>query len=657
MKKIIQRLIVILYIVISYLLLDEKLALYPYTLLGTSLLFINPLYSLIFVIPIIAFNIYGKAYLLGLIPSLFLISYIVHKKKLLIILTLIIYTSLFFYIRRFYSVSIWYNVTFYLSALTLSIIILYLSNITKSTKAIIDEHLIYLIHLLIIFAILLINKPKYYSYHLLLLVFFITKYSSYYNLILIIFVYLFNKPYTLEFSLYLILMNYKSPILSLSSLLIYYGLNKPQLNIYDVIFVLIFLAINIIHQKKSIKKSKNESNNILANDFKDYLNSLDILFTNKQKNIEALHKLKKEIEDTYCKSCLFKKDCMQNIGIHYSFLRGVILYNSDNYINCPNYSNFPKIDKENDISYYSHESLKNLFYSYQNDTKFLDNIYTNYNKLFYLLNKDKIKYQNFIPSYYTLSFKIEIFDDSNIILGYLKKMINYVFKKPLIYKLENKKSSFFLTVRERPSLKITYATAILNKHNNSISGDNYLIKKSYDSRTIFALSDGMGSGIDAYNSSKEILSILSNMLNYHFSTKTMLNFLSYIYEIKGNYESYATLDLLEINEVTKAASLFKLGSASTFLFSDIDKIYENSSLPLDSTDLIDSFTINLKANDIILLLTDGFTDYLNYHDIKEIIYNNKFASASIIADMLCNKIKQQNKILNDDCSVIVIKVN
>lgn len=657
MKKSIQRLMIILYIGISYLQLNDALSLYPFTLLGISLLFINPLYSLILIIPIIKLNIYGKAYLLGLMISIFLIKYVVHKKKLFIILILIIYTTLFFYIRRFYILNIWYNLSFYLCTLILNTIILYLTNISNDTKTILDERLIYLINLLIIFAILLINKPKYYSYQLLFLTFFITKYSGYYNLILIPFVYFFNKTYTIEFSLYLILMNYKSLLLSLSSLIIYYGLNKPQLSIYDLVFILIFLVINIIHQKALARKVTIESNNILANDFKDYLNTLDILFITKKGNEEKLHKIKKEIEENYCKNCHHKNECMTKAGIHYSFIKSTVLYNSGNYLNCPYYSKFTKIDNDNYLNYYSHEALKNLFYSYQNDTKFLDNIYDKYNKLFYLLNKDKIRYQNFIPSYYTLSFKIEIFDNPNIILGYFKKMLNFVFQRSFVYKLENKSSSFFLTVKEKPNIKITYATAILNKHNNSISGDNYLIKKCFDSRTIFALSDGMGSGIDAYNSSKEILSILSNMLNYHFSIKTMLNFLSYIYEIKGNYESYATLDLLEINEITKVASLFKLGSASTLLFSDIDKIYENSSLPLDYTDLIDSFTISLKTNDIILLLTDGFTDYLSYQDIKEIIYNNKFASTSLIADMLCNKIKQSNKVLNDDCSVIVIKVN
>ena len=85
-----------------------------------------------------------------------------------------------------------------------------------------------------------------------------------------------------------------------------------------------------------------------------------------------------------------------------------------------------------------------------------------------------------------------------------------------------------------PIIKITYALAVLAKDGNLMSGDNYYIKKEPNSNYMFALSDGMGSGYNAYLESVDLLRIIKELSNYHFRTNTILNLLSEIYELRSN---------------------------------------------------------------------------------------------------------------------------
>ena len=165
----------------------------------------------------------------------------------------------------------------------------------------------------------------------------------------------------------------------------------------------------------------------------------------------------------------------------------------------------------------------------------------------------------------------------------------------------------------------------------------------------------MGNGHNAYLESAQTLDLLKRLLSYNFSLKTTLRLLENIYEIKCEYDSYATLDVLAINTSNMKLNLYKLGSTSTYIIHNYEiRIYENKSLPYKLDEINSSYEIEYFKGDTIILASDGISDFITMRDLKSIDYNK---SSSEILNDITNILKQkENNELKDDASLIVIKV-
>jgi stage II sporulation protein E len=148
---------------------------------------------------------------------------------------------------------------------------------------------------------------------------------------------------------------------------------------------------------------------------------------------------------------------------------------------------------------------------------------------------------------------------------------------------------------------------------------------------------------------------MANLSNYHFSFKTILKLLEDIYNLRCDYDSYATLDLALINTSNMKLNLYKLGSTTSYIYHNYSLIsYENKSLPLKLDDINSSYEIEFYKDDIILLLSDGVTDFLSKDDLFLAI--DPHLSSHEIMLSITNKVKEKEKNLKDDLSMIVIKV-
>ena len=657
MKKHGQAVLLLIYILFLFLNIPNPYSLFIYVFLGLIIALTNPYYFILLIIPFLFLDLYIKIFLISLTGLYLLLRLIWFRKNSLSIIYIFILSATFIYINFIYDYNFITAFIYYLISIGLGMVITYFSGISKFKTKIINFNYISLYLLILSFVIILTFKPIYYELYLIMFCFYISFYLNYITLVLAVPIYLIYKPFIIPFICLIILFKYKSLLLYVLTILLYYSVFKGNIEYFDYIFISYFcVCIFFYYEYKTIEnKKENSLYSTLAYDFYSYLSDLDVLVENKNNLTYNFSKIQNDISLKYCQKCnnKFCKKPDQN----FIFLKSIIYYQATNYMDCPNYSYIPKDNTKQSTKYYPHQAIKTLLYSYHNDGRELDEINKKFQGYLNILQIEKIKYRNFIPSFYNLAFSIELLYSKNFIEGFFEKLTNLYFKQKLEYKIVDKENSLFITVSQKQKIQITYAHAILNKGNNCISGDNFLIKKTFDKRQIFALSDGMGSGMDAYYASKELLEVVSNMLKYHFSTTTLLNYLSYIYEIKGNYESYATLDLLQVNLITGVADLYKLGSSTSYLFSDTDRVFENSNLPLNYSDLIDSYEIPLKSKDILVLVSDGFTDTVSTYELKEIIKKHSHLSAGLIVEELCSFVKNKNEQLKDDCSIIVLKVN
>lgn len=332
---------------------------------------------------------------------------------------------------------------------------------------------------------------------------------------------------------------------------------------------------------------------------------------------------------------------------------------NSNIYNCPHYDNFylnTNIDTR--TSFLQFNAITNL--ADELEFLYIQNIKMakSYNKFtndltFYDYKIEKIDINLATPTIY---FSLYLSKEKQIIKEVFLRLAYKAFHEPLDLKILENEKNYIVHIFKKPKVKLEYSHKILAKNNNIISGDNYYIKKDYNDSYTFALSDGMGSGHNAYKESSEALKLISHLSSYHFSLKTILKLLENIYDLKCEYDSYATLDILNINTSNMKLNLYKLGSTTSYIYHNQElQAFENKALPLKLDDINSSYEVEFFKNDVILLLSDGISDFLSALEIKnEIDFN---ASSEEIMNHIINKLKKkENNELKDDASLIVIKV-
>jgi stage II sporulation protein E len=206
--------------------------------------------------------------------------------------------------------------------------------------------------------------------------------------------------------------------------------------------------------------------------------------------------------------------------------------------------------------------------------------------------------------------------------------------------------------------KVIYDSATLSLNNCQISGDNLLIKTINESNFLCALSDGMGSGFYAYQLSQETLKMVDNITNCNISFDAALQILNNFFKTKDLSDSYATLDLVNINLTDGILDLYKLGSSTTYI-SRGDKIIPiyNNNLPFGISDLVTKEEYGIADNDLIILVSDGINDYIDEGLLVKFIETIKDELPHKIVYEILQKIYYENKNqIKDDMSCIAIKI-
>lgn len=137
-------------------------------------------------------------------------------------------------------------------------------------------------------------------------------------------------------------------------------------------------------------------------------------------------------------------------------------------------------------------------------------------------------------------FLVEIYmEKSNITdIDYIEKILTDVLKEKIVL---NQEASIGTRLNFLSDDKFVMAigNSEITKSNSDISGDSFLSVKLKDGKYLVALSDGMGSGEDARQSSNKALKMLENLLLSGFDKKTSLELINSSL-INQNEEIFAT---------------------------------------------------------------------------------------------------------------------
>lgn len=182
---------------------------------------------------------------------------------------------------------------------------------------------------------------------------------------------------------------------------------------------------------------------------------------------------------------------------------------------------------------------------------------------------------------------------------------------------------------------------------------------------MLAISDGMGSGKQANQSSSTVISMLKKMLTNGFDKEVSIGLINSAINLNSNEETYATIDLSIVDLSKGNIEFVKNGACPTFIKTKHNvEVIKAVSFPagvLDEIDLV-VYDKDIKAEDIIVMCSDGILESNTEYENKELWLKNLLENIeSKDIEKIANIIMQEAidnglGIAKDDMTVIVAKL-
>ena len=261
-------------------------------------------------------------------------------------------------------------------------------------------------------------------------------------------------------------------------------------------------------------------------------------------------------------------------------------------------------------------------------------------------------------------FLIEIYMEksNNVDIDEIKKILTEVLGEEIAF---NQDASIGTRLNFLSDDKFVMAIGMSEKtkENSQISGDSILTIRLKDGKYLVALSDGMGSGEKAKQSSQKALKMLENLFLSGFDKNTSMELINSSL-ISQNEEIFATLDIAIVDLYNGCVEFIKGGACPTYIKnSNKVQIIKSNSLPagIINHESLQLFDKDIEAGDIMVMCSDGILDSnIEYKNkelwVKYLLEDIETNNTKKIADLILNEAIDNNfGIAKDDMSVIACK--
>lgn len=222
---------------------------------------------------------------------------------------------------------------------------------------------------------------------------------------------------------------------------------------------------------------------------------------------------------------------------------------------------------------------------------------------------------------------------------------------------------------EEQKFRISSGVACRSKTGSPVSGDSHSFMELRDGQCLLALSDGMGSGEKAREESAAAVELLEDFIESGFEKDMAVKMINSVLVLRSEEDCFSTLDICSIDLHTGYAEFIKIGAAATYLLRDGEvNMIKSSSLPIGMLNTVDIEVSHrtLKENDLIIMVTDGITEAVEYdHEstadkgmwITQALSETSARTPQNIAELLLlDAEKRAGGILRDDMTVIAARI-
>ena len=232
---------------------------------------------------------------------------------------------------------------------------------------------------------------------------------------------------------------------------------------------------------------------------------------------------------------------------------------------------------------------------------------------------------------------------------------------------------------ERPILGVEYCTiaciergryyaiqgvAKLGKGCEQVSGDTFLLADLPGGKKGIALSDGMGSGRQAFTESARVVEMLEELLEAGFPVKTAIQMMNTALVIGRNEVRFSTMDVSVFDMYSGKCEIIKAGAVNTFIKKREEvEVIGTTTLPLGVLQEIEIDVVErqLESGDFVVMMTDGVLDALpvgkQEETIAEIIKDARLNNPRELAHYILGKVLEiTGEVPTDDMTVIAIGI-
>lgn len=214
---------------------------------------------------------------------------------------------------------------------------------------------------------------------------------------------------------------------------------------------------------------------------------------------------------------------------------------------------------------------------------------------------------------------------------------------------------------EDGNYKVLTGVACAKKDGKDVSGDNYSFIYPDAGTAVMALSDGMGSGEEAYAESESVVELLERFIEAGFKKESAIKLINSILVLRGEEQSFSTIDMSVINLYTGWCDFIKMGASSTFVKKKEGvNVINSTTLPVGVIESMeyDSVGDTLIDGDFVIMVTDGVIDCIPYDEkevyLAEFIQTIKAKNSRDIANLILNHCLELNGgVSKDDMTVLV----
>lgn len=217
---------------------------------------------------------------------------------------------------------------------------------------------------------------------------------------------------------------------------------------------------------------------------------------------------------------------------------------------------------------------------------------------------------------------------------------------------------------EKTNFEVVYGMERCVGDYQQISGDSFSFLQREDGQFLASLSDGMGTGLNAYQESERVVDLLEQFLEAGFSKETAVKMINSALVLRTDGKTFSTIDISSIDLYSGVCEFLKIGAATSFIRrGNWVETITSTSLPagiFQKTDF-EKTCRKLYDGDMVVMVTDGVLDVLPVEHqeklMKDIILEHPTNNPKELADYIISRVRQyKNGRFCDDMTVLVIGI-